>query len=75
MNLPFMESSVGLDRLATADEVRCAMSLSSPGTLELIGPCDDFRKMDLDSIGRAWNLLEELEWLEIVREIRDSVSN
>jgi hypothetical protein len=52
MNLGFIENHVGLDRLAT-DEVRCAMSFSSPGALELVVLCDDFSEMDSDFSGRA----------------------
>jgi hypothetical protein len=70
MNLGFIESSVGLDRLATEDEVRCAMSFSSAGAHELLGLCGDFNEMDSDSSGRACNLSEEIEWSIIVREMR-----
>jgi hypothetical protein len=75
MNFGFIESSVGLDRLATGDEVCCAMSLSFPGAPELVGLCDDFSKMDSHSSGRACNLLEDIEWLRTVLEMRDSIGN
>jgi hypothetical protein len=75
MKFGFIESSVGLDRLATGDEICCAMSLSFPGVPELVGLCDDFSKMDSHSSGRACNLLEHIEWLTIVREMRDSIIN
>ena len=70
-----MESSVGLDRLATRDEVRSAMSFSSPGALEFVGLRDDFSAMAPDSSGRAPILREEIEWLMIAGEMRDRVGN
>jgi hypothetical protein len=75
MKFGFVESSVGLDRLSTGYEICCAMSLSFPNTPELVGLCDDFSKMDSHSRRRTCNLLEEIEWLMIVREMRDSISN
>jgi hypothetical protein len=75
MNSKCMESSVGLDRLATQDEVRSAMSFSSPAALEFVGLRDDFTAMDPDSSGHAAKLCEEIEWLMIVGEMRDSISN
>ena len=75
MNPTFTESSLGLDRLATGDEVRCAFSFSSPSALELVGPYDDFSEMDPDSIGRACNLREVIDWLEVVHKMRDALSN
>jgi len=73
MNLGSIESSVGLDRLATGSEVGCAMS--SPGALRLFGLCEEFSEMDSDSSIRACNLRGEIEWLMIVFEMRDSISN
>jgi len=64
-----MESSFGLDRLATQDEVRRAMSSSSRRGLEFVGLRDDFSEMDPGSSGRAPNLREEIEWLMIAREM------
>jgi hypothetical protein len=75
MNPTFTESSLGLDRLATADEVRSALSFSSPSAIEIVGPYDNFSEMDSDSIGHACNLREVIDWLEIVRKMRDSVAN
>jgi hypothetical protein len=75
MNCGCIESSVGLDRLATQEEVRSAMSFSSPSALEFVGLRDDFSAMDPDSSGRAPNLREEIEWLMIVGEMRDCVGN
>lgn len=73
LNLGFIESSVGLDRLATEDEVRGAMS--SPGAVGLVGLGDEFSEMDPDSSSRACNLRGDVEWLMIVLEMRDSISN
>ena len=75
MNIGFIESSVGLDRLATGDEVRCAMSFSSPDALGLVGLCDEFSEMDSDCNGRACNLRGDIEWSMIVLEMRDSISS
>jgi hypothetical protein len=73
MNCGCIESSVGLDRLATQDEVRSAMSLSSPSALEFLR--DDFSAVDPDSNVRASNLREEREWLMIVGQMRDCICN
>jgi hypothetical protein len=70
-----IESPIGLDRLATWNEVRCAMSFSSRGAFLLDGACDDFREMDSDFSGRACNLAEDIVWLAIAIEMRDSTSN
>lgn len=69
------ESSVGLDRLATRDEVRSAMSFSSPSALEFVGLRADFSAMHPDSTGRAPNLREEIEWSVIAGEMRDCIGN
>lgn len=75
MNCGCLESSVGLDRLATQDEVRSAISFSSPGGLEFFGLRDNFSEMNSDASRRAPNLREELEWLMIVGEMRDCIGN
>jgi hypothetical protein len=75
MNGGCVASSVGLDRLATPDEIRCAMSHSSPTALEFLGLGGDFSEMDSDASGRPPNLREELEWLMIVREMRNCIGN
>jgi hypothetical protein len=56
-----IESSVGLDRLATWNEVRCAMSFLSQGAL-------DFNS-------RVSKLPEDIMWLAIVSEMVDSIVN
>ena len=68
-------SCIGLDRLATWDEVCRAMPFLSHGAFELVGACDDFREMDSDFRGRACNHPEDTAWLAIANEALDSVSN
>jgi hypothetical protein len=70
-----IESPIGLDRLATWNEVRCAMSFSSQDAIELVTACDDFREVDSDLSGRACNLPEDMMWLEIASEIVNPKSN
>ena len=70
-----IDSSIGLDRLATLNEVRYAMSFSSQGALGFVVGCDDFRTMDSDFSGRGVNLPEDIVWLEIASEMLDSKSN
>jgi len=67
--------SVGLDRLATWNEVTCALSVSAQGALAPIGDSDDLRPMDSDFSGIGWKLSEETMWLAIVSEMPDSNSN
>jgi hypothetical protein len=52
MKLVDIKSPIGLDRLATWDEVRCAMSFSSQGAFELAGGCDDFLDMEVATSNR-----------------------
>jgi hypothetical protein len=68
-------SSIGLDRLATWNEVMCAISVSGEGTFALVRDSDDLREADSDFCVSAWNPLEDDMWLAIVREMRDSKSN
>ena len=68
-------SPMGLDRLATWIEVRCAMSVSSQEDFELVGTSRDFREMGSDFSGRACNLPEDTMWLAIASEMPDSLSN
>jgi hypothetical protein len=70
-----VESPMGLDRLATWNEVRCAMSISSQVAFELIGTSRDFREMGSDFRGGACNLPEDNMWLAIASEMPDSLSN
>jgi hypothetical protein len=70
-----IESPIGLDRLATWNEVRRALSFSPQGAFVLAGDCDDFREMDSDFKVRACNLPQDIVWLAIASEMRDSASN
>jgi hypothetical protein len=70
-----IESSIGLDRLATWNEVRCALSFLSQGASELAGACDDSREVDPDIRGRACNLPEDIMWSVIVSKMAYSNSN
>jgi hypothetical protein len=70
-----IKNSIGLDRLATWNEVRCAMSFSTQVAIELVGTCDDFREIDSDFNGRACNLPEDKMWSAIVSEMLDSKIN
>ena len=75
MNRVVIESSVGLDRIATWNEVRYSLSFSSQCIIELAGPRDDSSKIDSDFSGRTGNLSEDDMWLAIVGEMPDSKSN
>ena len=72
-----IESPIGLDRLATWNEVLCAMSSSSQGAFELISACDNFREREMDSdfSGRACNIPEDTMWLAIAGKMLDSKRN
>jgi hypothetical protein len=75
MNLVAIESPIGLDRLATREEVRSAMSFSYRGAFEPVGTRDDCREVDSDFTGCSCNLDEDTMWLVIVDETPDSMSN
>jgi hypothetical protein len=68
-------SSIGLDRLATWNEVMCAISVSDEGTFALVRDSEDLREADFDFSVGACNLTEDDMWLAIAREMRDSKSN
>jgi len=70
-----IKSSIGLDRLATRKEVRCAFSLSSQGSFEIASGCDDLHRMDSDCGDRAYSRFEDSMWLAIVCEMPDSTIN
>jgi len=70
-----IENSAGLDRMATWNEVRCAISISSQDTLPLNSIRDDFLEVDSDLRNHARNLSEDAMWLAIVNEMPDSKSN
>jgi hypothetical protein len=68
-------SSIGLDRLATWNEVMCAISALGEGTSALVRDSDDLRKADSDFSLSACNLPEDDLWLAIALEMSDSKSN
>ena len=70
-----IERCVGLDRLATWNEVRCAILFPSQDAFELIGTSSDFCEMNSDFSGHARNLPGDIMWLAIVSEMPDSLSN
>jgi hypothetical protein len=70
-----IESPMGLDRLATWDEVFRAMSSSSQCTIELARRRDDSSEMDSAFSGRTANLSEDDMWLVFASEMPDSKSN
>jgi hypothetical protein len=75
MNSGCLESSVGLDRLATQDEVRSAILFSSPADLVFFGLRDNFSEMNSDASRRAPSQREEIEWLMIVGAMRNCIGN
>jgi hypothetical protein len=74
MNLAAVESPIGLDRLATREEVRSAMSFSSQSAFERASR-DDCREVDSDFTSRSCKFSEDTMWLVIVSETPDSMSN
>ena len=70
-----IRSSIGLDRLATWNEVMCAISASDEGTFALVRDSNDLRGTDSDFSVSACNLPEDDLWLAIARKMRDSKSN
>jgi hypothetical protein len=68
-------SSIGLDRLATWNEVMCAISASAEGTFALVRERDDLCEADSDFSVSACNLPEDELWLAIAREMQTSKSN
>jgi hypothetical protein len=72
---PCSEGSIGLARLATCDEVRYAMSVSSQGTLDLVRACDDFPNIGSYLSDRVCRLPEDIVWLAIFSGALDSVRN
>ena len=69
MNLVARESPIGLDRLATPEEVRSAMSFWYRGTR------NDGREVGSDFTGSRCNIAEDTVWLFIVSEKPGSMSN
>jgi hypothetical protein len=69
------EIPIGLDRLATWNEVIHAMSSSSRCTIEIAARHDDSSEVDSDFSGRFGNLSEDDMWLAIVNKMPESKSN
>jgi hypothetical protein len=70
-----IESPIGSDRLSTWNEVLCAMSSSSQGTIEITAHHDDSSEMKSELSGHTGNLPEDDMWLAIVSEMPDSKCN
>jgi hypothetical protein len=68
-------SSIGLDRLATWNEVMCAISVSAKGTFARVRDSDDLREANSNFSVSDCNLPEDDMWLAIAREMSDSKSN
>jgi len=68
-------SPFGLDRLATWNEVMCAISVSPEGVLAPGGAYNDLRETDSDFSGSARNLPEDDMWFALVRETPGSKVN
>jgi hypothetical protein len=66
-------SSAGLDRLATWNEVHCALSLSAQSALELVAGCAAPQEEDADSNRRSGYSQEDI--LAIVCAMLDSTIN
>jgi hypothetical protein len=68
-------SFIGLDRLATWNEVMCAISASAEGTFALVRENADLREANSDFSVSACNLPEDDLWLAIAHEMQNSKSN
>jgi hypothetical protein len=75
MNLVAIESPIGLDRLATREEIRSALLFWYRGAFEPAGPRDDRREVNSDFTGRSCKLDEDTMWFVVVGEPPDSMSN
>ena len=67
--------SIGLDRLATWNEVMCAISASAEGTFALVRESDDLGEADSDFSVSACNLPDDDMSLAIARDMPDSKCN
>lgn len=75
MNRVVIERSIGLDRIATWNEVRYAMAFPSQAPFESVDARDDLVEMDSSVNGRACDLSEDDMWLAIATEMPDSKCN
>jgi hypothetical protein len=67
--------SIGLDRLATRNEVICAIMVSTRDALVLVGGSEDLHEVDSEFSDIPCNPAEENMWLAIASEMPDSKSN
>lgn len=71
-----LESSIGMDRLATRNEVRCALIFSAPGWVKCVEGCDDLRGMNCDFDDHALRCLDaDSVWAALSREMLGPISN
>jgi hypothetical protein len=75
MNRIGIENSIGLDRIATWNEVRYAVAFPSQVPFESFGAIDDLIEMDSSVSGRACDVSEDAMWLAIAQEMPDSKCN
>jgi hypothetical protein len=75
MNRVVIESSKGLDRIATWNEVRYAMAFPSQVPVESVGVRDDLIEVDSSVSGRACELSEDAMWLGIAWDMPASKCN
>jgi hypothetical protein len=65
---------IGLDRLATWKELRCAMEASSEGAMKRVGA--EGRDVAPSGFSACTGILtDELEWLKLASEMEDRNSN
>jgi hypothetical protein len=74
-NFGVKESCIGLDRLATWDEVRYAMELSSQSAWEPGCTLPGYDEVEFDAAGLIGGPPEKLAWLELLQERLDPKSN
>ena len=70
-----MMRGVRLDRLATCNEVICAIMVSTGGAFALVGGSEDLREVDSDFRDIPCNPAEETLCLKIANEMPDCKSN
>jgi len=74
-NFSVEDNWVGLDRLATWDEVRCAIEFCSQVASELGCTSDDYRDLESDFTGCFGVIPEKLGWLALISERLHPKSN
>lgn len=74
-NFSVKETCIGLDRLATWDEVRCAMAFRPLGTFELGCTSGGHGDVKSDAAGCVGLFPEKLEWLALISEALNGKSN